>query len=40
MDVFAEYTDKYRSRFDTIEFAVYHSEREIENYSAFKERLG
>lgn len=39
-EVFAEYTEKYRNYFDAVEFAVYHSERETENYKAFKERLG
>ncbi len=33
--VFAEFTEKYRSCFDAIEYAVYHSARETTNYEAF-----
>lgn len=38
-EVFAEYTDKYRDCFDTIEYAVFHTERETANYIAFKEAM-
>ena len=37
--VFAECTEKYRECFDVIEFAVYHTERETENYKAFKNAM-
>lgn len=35
-EVFAEMTEKYRGCFDTIEYAVFHTEREMANYEAFK----
>ena len=35
-DVFAEMTEKYRECFDTIEYAVFHTERETANYEAFR----
>ena len=37
--VFAECTEKYRECFDIIEFAVFHTERETENYKAFKNAM-
>lgn len=39
-EVFAEFTKKYRSCFDVIEYAVFHTERETANYVAFKEAMG
>ena len=39
-EVFAEFTQKYREYFDTIEYAVYHTEREKENFNAFKSVMG
>ena len=33
---FAEWTKKYGAYFDTIEYAVFHTEREKENFEAFK----
>ena len=36
-EVFAEFTEKYRSCFDVIEYAVFHVEHEKANYEAFKE---
>ena len=39
-EVFAEYTEKYRECFDAIEYAVFHTEREMENYKAFKVAMG
>ena len=38
-EVFAEFTEKYRECFDTIEYAVFHIEREAANYVAFKETM-
>lgn len=38
-EVFAEFTEKYRGYFDVIEYAVYHTEREMANYEAFKEAM-
>ena len=38
-EVFAEYTSKYRECFDTIEYAVFHTEREKANYLAFKNAM-
>lgn len=38
-EVFAEFTEKYRVYFDVIEYAVYHTEREMANYEAFKEAM-
>lgn len=35
-EVFAEMTEKYSGCFDTIEYAVFHTERETANYEAFK----
>lgn len=37
--VFAEFTEKYRECFDTIEYAIYHTERETANYEAFKNAM-
>lgn len=37
--VFAEFTEKYRGCFDVIEYAVFHTEREMENYKAFKNAM-
>lgn len=34
-EVFAECTEKYRCYFEVIEYAVYHTERERENYETF-----
>lgn len=38
-EVFAEFTEKYRDCFDVIEYAVYHTEREMANYMIFKEAM-
>ena len=38
-EVFAEYTEQYRECFDAIEYAVFHTERETENYKAFKNAI-
>lgn len=38
-EVFAKCTEKYRECFDVIEFAVFHTERETENYKAFKNAM-
>lgn len=38
-EVFAEFTEKYRKCFDTIEYAVYYVEHEKENYKAFKHEM-
>lgn len=38
-EVFAEFTEKYRDCFDVIEYAVFHTERETENYKAFKNAM-
>ncbi len=38
-DVFAELTEQYRSCFDVIEYAVFHTERETGNYKAFKNAM-
>ena len=35
-DVFRDVTSKYRKKFETIEYAVYHTDREAENYRAFQ----
>lgn len=35
-ELFREAVDEYKYYFDTIEFAVYHTERETKNYDAFK----
>ena len=35
-DVFHAVTLKYRKKFETIEYAVYHTDREAENYRAFQ----
>lgn len=35
-DVFRQITDEYGKYFETIEYAVFHTERETENYKAFK----
>lgn len=35
-EVFAKFTEKYRECFDVIEYAVFHTEREMANYVAFK----
>lgn len=35
-EVFAKFTEKYREYFDVIEYAVYHTDRETTNYTAFK----
>ena len=39
-EVFAEFTEKYRKCFDTIEYAVFHVEHERANYEAFKAVMG
>jgi len=39
-EVFAEFTEKYRKCFDTIEYAIFHTKKEMENYEAFKEAMG
>lgn len=38
-EVFAECTEKYRYYFDAIEYAVYHTEREKENYETFNRMM-
>lgn len=38
-EVFAKLTEKYRHNFDAIEYAVFHTEREMVNYKAFKEAM-
>lgn len=38
-DVFAENTKRYRKYFDVIEYAIYHTEYETENYNAFKRTM-
>ena len=38
-EVFAEITEKYRDCFDVIEYAVYHTEREMANYVAFENAM-
>ena len=38
-EVFAEFTRKYRKHFDVIEYAVFHTERQRENYEAFKDAI-
>ena len=38
-EVFAECTEKYRCYFDVIEYAVYHTERERENYETFNRMM-
>ena len=38
-EVFAEFTQKYCRYFNTIEYAVFHTEREKENYEAFKHTM-
>ena len=37
--VFAKFTEKYRDNFDVIEYAVFHTEREMANYKAFKDTM-
>lgn len=36
-EVFSEFTEKFRGCFDTIEYAVYHTKRETDNYEVFKD---
>lgn len=38
-EVFAEFTEKYREYFDVIEYAVFHTGREMGNYEAFKNAM-
>ena len=38
-EVFAEWTEKYRECFDVIEYAVFHTDRETANFTAFKEAM-
>ena len=35
-EIFAEYTEQYRENFEVIEYAIFHTEREMDNYVAFK----
>lgn len=37
--VFHKITDEYRRKFETIEYAVFHTEREKENYEAFRQEF-
>lgn len=37
--VFEELTKEFRHQFDTVEFAVFHVQREIENYNAFQNAM-
>ena len=39
-DVFRQITGEFIRQFETIEYAVFHTDRETENYSAFKRALG
>ena len=39
-DVFCQITGEFIRQFETIEYAVFHTDRETENYSAFKRALG
>ena len=38
-EVFAKLTEKYRDNFDTIEYAVFHTQRETANYRAFQSAM-
>ena len=38
-EIFAEFTEKYRSCFDVIEYAVFHVDHERTNYEAFKNAM-
>lgn len=38
-EIFAEFTEKYRQFFDTIEYAVFHTERDKKNYEAFQKAM-
>ena len=38
-DVFFQVTQEYRRMFETIEFAVFHTPREMQNYEAFQSRF-
>ena len=38
-EIFGEFTEKYRNCFDTIEYAVFHTEYEKTNYEAFKQEM-
>ncbi len=38
-EVLAKCTEAYRDCFDVIEYTIYHTEREIVNYLAFKEQM-
>ena len=38
-EIFGEFTEKYRKCFDTIEYAVFHTEYEKTNYEAFKQEM-
>ena len=38
-EIFAEYTEQYRKNFEVIAYAVFHTEREMENYDAFKKKM-
>lgn len=39
-NLFKEATDKYGNWFETIEFAVFHTDREVANYDAFRKTFG
>jgi len=38
--VFYDVMQDFMCCFETIEYAVYHTEREVENYEAFREQMG
>ena len=38
-EVFREVQEEYKKAFEVIEYAVYHTNREIRNYKVFKEKL-
>lgn len=38
-DIFFQVTQEYRRLFETIEFAVFHTPREMQNYEAFQSRF-